>query len=92
MKKLQKLQHSVYRKDTNYYPQVFLEECKYVIKEKKKPKFVTDDKILMKKFLMKEILMKNIKRNFLNLGLESSISLKHKKFFIFRLSKFPPEI
>ena len=26
---------SVYKKDTNYYPQVFLKECKYVVKEKK---------------------------------------------------------
>ena len=34
---------SVFRKDTKYYLQVFLEECKYVIKEKKMPKFITDD-------------------------------------------------
>ena len=26
---------SVYKKDRNYYPEVFLEECKYVVKEKK---------------------------------------------------------
>ena len=26
---------SVYRKHKDYYPQVFLEECKYVVKEKK---------------------------------------------------------
>ena len=26
---------SVYRKDKKYFPQVFLEECKYVAKEKK---------------------------------------------------------
>ena len=32
---------SVYKKDKNYYPQVFLEECKYVVKEKKKSKFIT---------------------------------------------------
>ena len=35
---------SVYRKDKNYYPQVFLEECKYVVKEKKMSKFITDNK------------------------------------------------
>ena len=35
---------SVYRKDKNYYPQVFLEECKYVFKEKKMSKFITDNK------------------------------------------------
>ena len=35
----------VYKKDKNYYPQVFLEECKHVIKEKKKSikNFITDD-------------------------------------------------
>ena len=26
----------------NYYPQVFLEECKYVVKEKKMPEYLTD--------------------------------------------------
>ena len=30
------LLHSVYIKDNKYYPQVFLEECKYIIKEEKK--------------------------------------------------------
>ena len=34
---------SVYREDKNYYPWVFLEECKYVIKEKKTPMFITDN-------------------------------------------------
>ena len=29
-------------KDNNYYPKVFLEECKYVFKEKKTSKFITD--------------------------------------------------
>ena len=27
----------------NYYPQVFLEENKYVVKEKKIPKYIIDD-------------------------------------------------
>ena len=34
---------SLYRKNENYYPQVFLEECKYVLKEKKMRKYITDD-------------------------------------------------
>ena len=36
---------SVYKKDKSYYPQVFLEECKYVIKGKKKfiKKLITGD-------------------------------------------------
>ena len=29
------LHNSVYRKDNKYFPQVFLEESKYVVKEKK---------------------------------------------------------
>ena len=36
------LVNSVYRKDKNYYPQVFLKECK-LVKEKKMSKFITDD-------------------------------------------------
>ena len=31
-----------FRKDKNYYPQMFLEECKYVVKEKKKSNYITD--------------------------------------------------
>ena len=27
----------------NYYSQVFLGECKYVVKEKKMPEYITDD-------------------------------------------------
>ena len=27
----------------NYYPQMRLEECKYVVKEKKIPKYIIDD-------------------------------------------------
>ena len=34
---------SVYRKVENYHPQVLLEECKYVVKEKKMSKFITDN-------------------------------------------------
>ena len=35
---------SIYRKDKIYYPQVFLEECKYVATENKMSKFITDDR------------------------------------------------
>ena len=34
---------SVYRNDKNYYTQILLEESKYFVKEKKMPKFITDD-------------------------------------------------
>ena len=49
--------NSVFRTGKNYYPQVFLEECKYVVKEKKVPKILMK-KILMKRIPMKKILMK----------------------------------
>ena len=35
--------HSDFRKGKNYGPQVFLEECKYAVKEKKIPKYIVDD-------------------------------------------------
>ena len=35
--------NSVYRTNKNYYPQIFLEECKFVVKEKKMPEYITDD-------------------------------------------------
>ena len=34
---------SVYRKDKNQYPQVFLEKLKYVVTEKKMPEYITDE-------------------------------------------------
>ena len=63
---------SVFRKGNYYYHhQVFLKECKHVVKEKKMPEYITDDieissddsgkKILMKKILMKKFLTKKIK-------------------------------
>ena len=33
----------VSQRDNKYYPQVFLEECKYVVKEKKTSKFIIDN-------------------------------------------------
>ena len=34
---------SVSRTGNNYYPQMFLKECKYVIKEKKMSKYIIDN-------------------------------------------------
>ena len=34
---------SVFRTGKNYYPQVFLEECKYFVKGKKMPEYITGD-------------------------------------------------
>ena len=34
---------SVFATDKNYCPQVFLEECKYVVKEKKISKYIIDN-------------------------------------------------
>ena len=45
---------------------MFLKECKYVVKEKKMPKYITDNtevyssSILVDQFLMKQILIKKI--------------------------------
>ena len=33
---------SVFRTGNNYYSQVFLEECEYVAKKKKMPKYIID--------------------------------------------------
>ena len=33
----------VFKTSKNYYPQVFLEECKHVVKEKKATKYIIDD-------------------------------------------------
>ena len=32
-----------FRTGKNYYPQVFLEKCKYFVQEKKMPDYITDD-------------------------------------------------
>ena len=68
--------NSVFRTGNNYYPQVLLEECKHVGKEKKLPEYITDDIEIFSddsdrensneeksggKFLMKKILMNKIK-------------------------------
>ena len=34
---------SSFRVSKNYHPQVFLEECKHLVKEKKIPKYIIDD-------------------------------------------------
>ena len=34
---------SAFRAGSNYYPQVFLEEFKYIVKEIKIPKYIIDD-------------------------------------------------
>ena len=34
---------SVFRTGKNYYHQVFVKECKYVVKEKKMPEYITDN-------------------------------------------------
>ena len=32
-----------FRTGKNYYPQVFLEQCKYAVKEEKMPQYITDE-------------------------------------------------
>ena len=36
--------NSVFRTGKNYYSKVFLEGCKYVVKEKKMTEYITDNK------------------------------------------------
>ena len=49
------LLNSVYKKDNKYYPQVFLEECKYVVKEKKIYNHIIDDsEALLEKIQMEK--------------------------------------
>ena len=67
---------SVFRAGENYYPQLLLEECKYVVKEKKMPECIThdieissdhsdredsDEEIFNEEILIKKVLIKKIK-------------------------------
>ena len=51
--------NSAFRAGKNYYPQVFLEECKYVVKEKM-PKCIFEGTEFSSDGSIKNILMKNI--------------------------------
>ena len=59
--------NSVFSTGKNYHPQVFAQECKYVVKERKMLEYITNDmmilteKILMKKLPMKKNVMKKTK-------------------------------
>ena len=67
--------NSVFRTGNNYYPQVFLDEFEYAVKEKKMSEYITDDvgnysdsdragsneENSNEEFMMKEILVKEIK-------------------------------
>ena len=84
---------SVYRTGKSYYTQVLLEECKYVVQEKKCPSILlTVQKfplmILMKKILMKKLLMKKIKywRNYSRICL-AFISLMSQMIHPYTLRK-----
>ena len=66
-----KLIDSVFRTAENYHPQEFLGECRYVIKEKKMPNYITDnvefssdeehsdEEDFDKKIVMKKIIVRN---------------------------------
>ena len=77
---------SIFRTGNNYHPQVFLEECKYVVKEKKMLKYIIDKieiltkKFLVKKFLMKKILMKKmLMKKIKKIPVEENLLLRHVK-------------
>ena len=78
---------SVYKKDNRYYPQVFLEKCKYAAKEKRihnyiiddgKISFDSDEEDLLKKIQMEKVLIKKIKYKIF-----SGFSLSEVEFFYF---------
>ena len=78
---------SVYKKDNRYYPQVFLEKCKYAAKEKRihnyiiddgKISFDSDEEDLLKKIQMEKVLMKKIKYKIF-----PGFSLSEVEFFYF---------
>ena len=85
-----------FRTGKSYYPQVFLEECKYAVKEKKILslllmilKFLIE-RILMKKFLIKKTLMEKIlmkkiqmKKNLMKKILMKKILMKKIKIDIY---------
>ena len=77
---------SVYRKDKDYYRQVLLDECKYVVKERKMSKFITDDIEISSDDSNRE----NSDEE--NSNEENSIynffSRKYNKFLFFRLYNF----
>ena len=79
---------SVYRKVENYHPQVLFEECKYVVKEKKMSKFITDNIEISSD----EVSYTWNFFNLFNLRARKFNFPKYKKFLIFGLCKFPPEI
>ena len=53
---------SVLKKDDKYYPQVFLEECKYIIKEKKKHRYFKEELEISSDKSDKKV-TKNLKKN-----------------------------
>ena len=51
----------VFKIDKNYYPQVFLEECRYIDKEKKVIRYITDDLEISSDDSHKKNMIKKIK-------------------------------
>ena len=51
----------VFKIDKNYYPQVFLEECRYIDKEKKVIRYITDDLEISSNDSHKKNMIKKIK-------------------------------
>ena len=60
------LTDSVYRRDKNYCPHVFAEDCMYIVKEKKMFSYITDDIIYLLMILIEKILIILIKKILIN--------------------------
>ena len=50
---------TTFKMTKKYYPQVFLEECKYIVKENKVTKYINEDLESLLMNLIKKILVKN---------------------------------
>ena len=79
---------SVYRTGKSYYTEVLLEECKYVVQEKKFPSILLTVQTFPLMILMKKLLMKKIKywRNYSRICL-AFISLMSQMIHPYTLRK-----
>ena len=75
--------HFVIRTSKNHYPQVFLEECKYIVKEKKMPEYITHDmRKISKSFFLKNKKIKRWKRTKKDIKILKNTKKKKKKCVI----------
>ena len=77
---------STLKKDENYYPRVFLQECKYIVKKEKVIRSITKDKEFFLVILMKNRLKLNITMFFEEAIFKMSFLKNHLQNFFLKLS------